>query len=377
MMVPKLRLFIITSFFLFFCSTLFFPLATFSAEEKAFSLSGSYRNLLILSETSSGNSFYLDSNRVRLEASGTQEEFLSYTIKYDNNLILGNYISTGDFAAAEASASSAPRQTYWDMNEEISRRGEMRWSHSIYRGYVNVRKGSSDIKLGRQRIPWGRGWFFSPLDVFNPISPTAIERGERSGVDGVLMEISRGIAGRASFLIIPQQYFHDSFAARAETLYNSYDLAISMGRHRDVDFYGFDFSGYVGDAGFKGEFVLSEENGQNLESILLSGNYTFENSIYIMLEYFRHEGGSLHPMSYSGKDYTGLSVAYELTPLVNWNNYLILNLSDGSMFFSPRLSYSVKENLDISFGLQFFAGSSGDEYGDKKDSSYVELGWYF
>jgi hypothetical protein len=96
-----------------------------------------------------------------------------------------------------------------------------------------------------------------------------------------------------------------------------------------------------------------------------------------MLEYFHHEGGSLHPISYSAEDYTGINVAYELTPLIRWNNYLIVNLSDGSMFFGPALSYSAKQNLDIRFGLQFFAGSSGDEYGDKKDSSYAELSWYF
>ena len=86
---------------------------------------------------------------------------------------------------------------------------------------------------------------------------------------------------------------------------------------------------------------------------------------------------SIHPISYSGEDYAGLSVAYELTPLIRWDNYLIMNLSDGSMFFSPALSYSAKENLDIRFGLQFFAGSSGDEYGDKKNSSYLDFSWYF
>ena len=376
-MVSELRFFSAATLCFFFWSMTFSSSPAFSAEEKAFSLSGHYRNLLILSETASDKSYYLDSNRIRIEASGQPAEMLSYTLKYDNNLSLGNYLSTDEFAAAEGAARSVPRQTYWDMDEEISRRGEMRWGHSIYRGYINARHRSADLKLGRQRVPWGRGWFFSPLDVFNPISPTAIERGERAGVDGVLMELSRGMAGRASFLYLPQQSFNDSFAARAETLYHSYDLAISLGRHRDVDFYGFDFSGYIGDAGFKGEFVFSDEEGQGRESLLLSGNYTFENSLYIMLEYFRYEGGNLHPISYSGEDYAGLSVAYELTPLIRWDNYLILNLSDGSMFFSPALSYSVRENLDIRFGLQFFTGSSGDEYGDKKDSSYAELDWYF
>jgi len=356
---------------------MFFPVPAFSEEEKALSLSGHYRNLLLLSETASGSSYYLDSNRIRIEAMGQPAEALSYTLKYDNNLSLGNYLSTGEFAAAEEAAGATPRQTYWDMDEEVSRRGEMRWGHSLYRGYINLRQGAVDLKLGRQRVPWGRGWFFSPLDVFNPISPTAIERGERAGVDGALLEFSRGIAGRASLLYLPQRSYGDSFAARAETLYRSYDLAISLGRHRDVDFYGLDFSGYIADAGLKGELVFSDEKGRHRESLLLSGNYTFENSLYIMLEYFRYEGGGLHPISYSGKDYTGLNVGYELTPLVRWDNYLILNLSDGSVFFSPVLSYSVREDMDIRFGLQFFEGRSGDEYGDKKDSGYAELGWYF
>lgn len=377
MMVPELRFFIAAAICFFLPSILFFPAKAFSEQGKALSLSGSYRNLLFISETASDRSYYLDSNRIRIVASGEPSEVLSYTLKYDNNLTIGNYLSTGEFAAAEAAGKSQPRQTYWDMDEEISRRGEMRWGHSIHRGYINVRKGSTDVRLGRQRVPWGRGWFFSPLDIFNPISPTAIDRGERSGIDGVLMEFSRGMSGRAALLYLPQQSFHDSFAARAETLYHSYDLAISLGRHRDVDFYGLDFSGYIGDAGFKGEFVFSNEDGQHRESLLLSGNYTFENTLYIMLEYFRYEGGSLHPINYSGEDYGGLNIGYELTPLIRWDNYLILNLSDGSMFFSPALTYSVKENMELRFGLQFFAGSSSDEYGDKKDSGYAEFDCYF
>ena len=86
MMVAELRFFTATTLFFCLCPMLFFFVPALSAEETALSLSGQYRNLLILSETASGSSYYLDSNRIRIEASGQPAEMLSYTLKYDNNL---------------------------------------------------------------------------------------------------------------------------------------------------------------------------------------------------------------------------------------------------------------------------------------------------
>ncbi|MBE9504372.1 MAG: hypothetical protein IME96_09375 [Proteobacteria bacterium] len=342
------------------------------------SLSGQYRNLLIYSQTTANKEdYYLDSNRLRVEAKGETGHFFSYNVQYDNDVVFGDYLETGEFAAIEANASQTPRRTYWDLDGEISSKDRLRWNHSLHRGYGKIKSGDVDLTIGRQRIAWGRGWFFSPLDIFNPLSPTAIERGERDGVDGVVLELSSGIASKASLVYLPMKNSSDTFAAKVDTLIGSYDIALTAGSHVGVDFIGADFTGYVGDAGFKGELAFSRENHVDNLSWLLSGNYGFDNSLTIMVEYFYNDGGSLHPISYGGENYIGVDVGYDLTPLTRFENLLILNLMDGSRFYSPFLASSLRENMDLTLGIQLFAGDTGNEFGGLENLAYAQFSLFF
>ena len=361
------------TFFLF----LLFPLQA-SGDENNLSLSGHYRNLLIYSKTTvNKEDYYLDSNRLRVEAQGEAGHFFSCNIQYDNVIAFGDYLETGEFAAIEANTNQTSSRTYLDLDDEISRRDRLRWNHSLHRAYVKIKGGNVDLTIGRQRIPWGRGGFFSPLDIFNPLSPTAMERGEREGVDGVVMELSSGIVSNASLVYLPMKNSSDTFAAKLETLIGSYDIALAAGRHVGVDFTGANFTGYVGDAGFKGELVFSRDNYADNLNWLLSGNYGFDNSLTIMVEYFYSDGGSLHPISYDGENYVGVDVGYDLTPLTRFENLLIFSLSDGSRFYSPYLTSSFRENMDLTLGMQSFSGDGGDEYGDSENIIYTQFTFFF
>ncbi|MCK5506704.1 MAG: hypothetical protein KAJ10_16180, partial [Thermodesulfovibrionia bacterium] len=60
-----------------------------------------------------------------------------------------------------------------------------------------------------------------------------------------------------------------------------------------------------------------------------------------------------------------------------FENLLILNLSDGSRFYSPFINSSLEENMDLTLGVQFFAGDGGDEYGDMENMIYTQFSAYF
>ncbi|MBP0533157.1 hypothetical protein J8J19_23620, partial [Mycobacterium tuberculosis] len=60
---------------------------------------------------------------------------------------------------------------------------------------------------------WGTGRFWSPLDLLNPLNPTAIEREERVGVDAVLAEHKLGPISRISAVYAPGHGGADSSAA--------------------------------------------------------------------------------------------------------------------------------------------------------------------
>ena len=85
--------------------------------------------------------------------------------------------------------------------------------HQLYRASVTLTAGETDVRIGRQRITWGTGRFWSPLDILNPFSPTQLEREERIGVDAVLVEHKLGALSRVGAVYAPQRDDRDSSAA--------------------------------------------------------------------------------------------------------------------------------------------------------------------
>ena len=75
--------------------------------------------------------------------------------------------------------------------------------------------------------------------------------------------------------------------------------------------------------------------------------------------------------------YLGAYASYEITPLLKWSNYLVTNLDDHSLYFSPSFLYSVRTNLDLTLGMQWFQGSEESEYGQFGDAYYAQLQWFF
>ena len=53
------------------------------------------------------------------------------------------------------------------------------------------------------------------------------------------------------------------------------------------------------------------------------------------------------------------------------------NVADHSRYFSSTLTYSLRTNLDLTVGVQLFAGSNVSEYGQFNDVYYTQLQWFF
>ena len=66
-------------------------------EDAELRFSGYYKNLLVNSETWSGEPYALDVNRVRLELKGKLNSALRLDVQYDNEVWLGNYLRTAQF----------------------------------------------------------------------------------------------------------------------------------------------------------------------------------------------------------------------------------------------------------------------------------------
>lgn len=360
-------------------------------EKDSIEFSGYYKNLAVSSRTLSlfppQQSYSVDLNRLRLEFKGELNETTRFNVQYDNEVFLGSYLETSQFAAQKNLSTGNYldlRQTYIDTKSVFAR-------HGLYRAYVDARLKQADLRIGRQRIAWGSGLFWSPVDIINPIDPTQIERDERPGVDAVLVDWDYSQLARLSLAYAAHASpVRPTMAGRWRTNRAGFDLGLTTGQIRDEDMVGFDFAGQWQSIGLRGELTqASSPIDGSYQRAVLSADYTSPNTLSTIMELYYNGQGQSSPASYQfarllsgeirnlARRYLGTMVAYDFTPLLKWQNYYIRNFDDGSEFLYTRLVYSATENTVWSAGAQVFAGNAGSEYGSFENIALVQFQRFF
>ncbi len=352
-------------------------------------VTGYYKNLLSHSETLFPRTepFLLDLNRLRLELQGKWSDRAVLDIQYDHEVFLGSYLKTEQFKTQKGREPDTYRDlenAYWDRSSIYARQ-------LLYRGYLTVYSPYTDVTVGRQRIAWGTAYFWNPTDLLNPFNPIQLERDERAGVDAVLAEANLGALSRLSLVYAPHDHWEtSSLASRVRTNMLGFDLAAMGGWFREDWVVGGDFAGSIQQVGVRGEaaFTAAEGNEDFLRAVA-GADYTFSNTLLVVVEYYYNGQGQSQKQDYEfsrlfsgellnlARQYLGAIAGYDLTPLLRWDNYAILNLNDGSLYFSPNLTYSVMTNLDWALGPQLFVGSDGSEYGTYSNRYTTQLQWFF
>lgn len=350
--------------------------------------SGSYRNTLVVAQTWVGarEGYTLDVNRLRLEWKGRVNPALGLEVQYDNEVLLGDFLRT----AQHRLESGLPSRTYWDLEGTYAEGGAYVASHRLRRAVFTFTRGDTDLRLGRQRIAWGTGRFWSPLDVLNPASPTALEPEEREGVDALLLEQKRSAVSRWSFVYAPVQDRPSHVLAQWHGNARQVDYSVVAGRFAGGGLVGADLATEVAGAGVRAEWAVARPRGSGLHHRLMLGwDYAFANTLTLTAEFFYDGSGHRDPAAYDiaallagarqtlATRYLGLFAGYEITPLLKWSNWVAINLDDRSAYFSPRLTYAVRENVDVVVGAQLRRGGSGTEFGTPGNLYFAWLQWYF
>jgi len=365
-----------------------FAVAPAMAQTQPLELAGSVKSVYLRSRAATDEGYALNLNRLRVEAKGDLASGIALDLQYDNELLLGSYLETGEFQALKD--RSSPQ--YWRADANYVERGGVYGRHRLYRAAVILTRGKVDLKLGRQRIAWGTGRFWSPLDILNPVSPLALEREERVGVDAALLEAKLGPLSRVSLVYAPP--FDNGSAGRALQWHGNavgVDVSLILGRLRGFDIVGMDIASQIGDVGVRAEVVrLNPADGRPGFSRWMAGaDYAFANGLTLSAELYYNGAGSRNPAGYdfeglrSGRvaslatRYAGLYASYEITPLLKWVNYVVLNADDRSHAIDSRLVWSVGPATDLTFGVQQFTGAVGREFATAHNAVQVQLQWFF
>ncbi|MBI5746104.1 MAG: hypothetical protein HZA13_03775 [Nitrospirae bacterium] len=359
-----------------------FSFELFAKDYVRIDLKGYYKNLLTISETNLKQDYYSDLNRLRFDFNISLASKLSVKIAYDHDLIFGSILNTNEFAVLKDQGTD----TYYRLDAVLADRSEIYWRHSFYRLYLRYTEEKMSLTAGKQRIALGVGKIWNPEDIINPSNPLSIEREERAGSDAIQADFHFGTFSGTSFIYARKESEHD-FVIKPKTNFKGYDISALTGLFGKKSVIGFDFSGYIGDTGLRGEGTYTfHPERRNFFRFDLSWDYTFLNSLYILMEYFYNggnirNGGFLNQLSGEistrNRNFLDINIGYDITPLIKFDTLSIWDIYENSIFINPSVKYNIFEGIDWLSGVQLFMGKPDGEYDKLPNFYYTQIQWYF
>lgn len=331
--------------------------------------------------------FLLSANRLRLALDGEVAPGVSVDVQYDNDVIAG--ASAGLIPIAFLSQQSG--RAFWDLESVHASGDEYLAVGRVHRANLTWSSGTVDMRIGRQRIAWGTGRFWSAIDRLNPVNLIALDPYERYGVDAILIEQHRTALSTVSFAWVPVRgEKHGNSLLRWRDNHRGIDYAATAGQISDGYLVALDLAGQFRNAGWRMETSATRTpNGNTQMRWLFGADYAFANTLVISAEIFHDDSGQTDTAKYDldaylagtrqslGRRYVGLFTHYDITPILRWSNWLAMNLSDDSRYFSPRLSWSVRSDLELTIGAQKYRGTHGSEFGLRNSLVFAQAQWFF
>ncbi|MFP6624251.1 MAG: hypothetical protein VCC20_12295 [Myxococcota bacterium] len=366
--------------------------------------------------------------RARLDVDFTS--YLRAVVVYDNEVsagildtfegALGRSIATGDLVDAEATLVDKDR---------------VAWRHLLYRGFVQLETERLDVSIGRQRIAWGVGRLWNPIDRFNAIPPLATQAGQSRGVESIDAKWSFD-----GFNFLEGVYAPGSnrdrarYALRLHGVAFDSDVSLMGGVFEKAPTVGLDFARNLRDAAVRLEFVYTHPHQKvwkldwsrpkrldDFVQVVVSADYTFDvaDGIYVLIEHLyngnalgfgRGRAGTLLPffeasdtppdpdvalipgpyavpgssalfgssrVVTSAENQTGFMLGGNITPELRLDLLTIYDWTGESAAFFPSLKYSPLAALELTLGVQTFVGPRLSQFGDAATFVYVLADVFF
>ena len=331
---------------------------------------------------------FLNLTRIRLRASANLWENARIETEYEIDGLYFNSTQQLELGSPGKTNRQIVKLRWTPVDEK-----HFQLTHFIDRLYLWQGFKSGSVVIGRQRISWGTGRVWNPVDLFNPINPASYYKIEKDGADAVSAKYAFGNFTDLNVVFNPQEKIKNSnYAFRFRTNYAEYDMAVMGGYFDRRIVGGLDFAGNLFDAGVRGEGIISvnkDSTEDNFVKFILGIDNQFTPELYALAEYHyngegktdrnnydfdRLAGGEIQNLS---RNYICISAMYQLNALTNVTLTDISNLNDGSGFVNAVISFAAKEFLTLSLGSQVTYGSPQSEYWYYPFSLYFQADYYF
>lgn len=353
--------------------------------------------------------------RLRMRLDLQAGESASAVLVYDQLTAAGN-LRTLDAALG----ASFARESFWGAEQLAVNDKHVAWAQRLYRGYVTLERGPLYVRVGRQRIAWGEGRLWNPIDRLNAIGPLAIEPEESPGVDAI--DVRWNFTGFNSLQLVyapARDPDYARYAARWHGVSFDTDWSVLVGLFEQAPTVGFDLSRNVGDAAVRLEAVWADPEHEVFRFgdpgpidpdsfwqvvVSLDANLPIGTGLYVLVEYLYNgaalgfgEGlaGPLLPLfqppgvpassdvfetsrvASGAKHLSGVQFGYDLTPELRADTVLLVDWVGGSAVVFPTLSWFPSGSLEFSLGVQVGMGPRRSEYGERGTLGYLRAEWFF
>jgi len=335
----------------------------------------------------------LNGNRLRLEGrwNASKGQVHAHLIS-DLETFWGSFLASQRQAVSRGIAHDELLDLNWDLNENEN----FLWRENFYRAYVRAQAGKLEAQAGRQRIAWGQGRLWNPTDAVNPYNPLSVERQERPGSDLGVLRWNFSALTFLEMVYVPKRsavWEKSLFLTRFKSNFLQMDVEFMGGKKGGENMAGLGHAAQVFDGSLRSEaaYIFDSETRRDFARAVVSYDRSFRlpHTLYVLGEYFYNGVGERSRFDYArvrldvqdpsflGRDYFGGGVTYDLTALWKAECYGIFNLSDGSIFVGPKITWQAAENFELSLGVQVFNGRDRTEFGNIRNIGFFQVQWFF
>jgi len=237
----------------------------------------------------------------------------------------------------------------------------------IHRAYLEYSGEKHLFVIGKQRVFFGVGRLWNPIDVFNPVDALAIESDEREGTESLRYEYAINELSQLTCVFSSKKN-----AVRLKGFMKFADLALVgvQDNDNDRDILGWEAEGELLETGLElrseGGLFYDNDSDEYHTEVLVGAEYGFANSLTLLGEFLYNDNTQVH--------YFGLSGSYQLSVLVYLQLQTVVNLSDRSFGTMLTSEYSLSDEMGISGGLFLTSGDADDEFSEL--GNYLFLRWF-
>lgn len=343
---------------------------------------------------SSSDSHFLET-RLKLAADRDRWDFAAdyqFIAAHADTLALpgdlpGSFGPSGDIASDE--------RRWWNLTYRIGDDDRTAFVHRLDRLNVGYATAHTVVRFGRQAISWGNGLVFTPMDVFNPFDPAAVDTEYKSGDDMLygqhLFDNGSDLQGVAVVRRDPVSGNVTSDQSSLAVKYhgfvglNEYDVLAA--EHYGDLLIGLGGNVALGGAVLRGDLTWTESEPGDVLSGVASLSYSWVwggKNVSGLLEFYhngfgqrdgayapadllrnpalleRLERGELYTLA---RNYLAASATVEITPLFLLTPTFLVNLEDPSALGQLIAQYDLRQDLLFTCAINLPIGPPGSEYG--------------